>query len=101
MQAGTATSQSPSESTEALHSQRNVFAGKAKLWQLGQGQRGAAALEEAEEQAAFLSSENSKIHRAKQIKAGLSSHPRVCAHWLQSTGELDGVRAASKQELSL
>lgn len=81
--------------------QKNVFGGKAKLWQLGQGQRGAAALEEAEEQTAFLSSENSKIHRAKQIKAGLSSHPRVCAHWLQSTGEQDGVRAALKLELSL
>lgn len=75
--------------------QKNVFGGKAKLWQLGLGQRGAAALEEAEEQAAFLSSENSKIHRAKQIKAGLSSHPRVCAQWLQSTGEQDGVGTAS------
>lgn len=53
------------------------------------------------EQEAFLISENSKIHRAKQIKAGLSSHPRVCAHRIQSTGERDGVRAASKPELSL
>lgn len=81
--------------------QKNVFGGKAKLWQLGLGPRGAAALEEAEEQAAFLNSENTKIHRAKQIKAGLSSHPRVCAHWLPSTGEQDGVRAASELELSL
>lgn len=30
-----------------------------------------------------------------------SSHPRVCARWLQSTGEWDGVGAASKPELSL
>lgn len=28
--------------------QKNVFGGKTKLWQLGLGQRGAAALEEAE-----------------------------------------------------
>lgn len=83
---------------------KNVFSGKAKLWQLGLGQRGAAALKEVNKQAAFLLSENSKSHHANQINTGLcrlSSHPLCLCLLVAEHRGMGWSRSCLQPKLSL